>query len=116
MEWTASLMSYGFCGSAGTRVLSDSSRRAGGSEVARRGGSSKLFEGRKLISSRIMARQSASSRETKWATPLVALCVIAPPSSCLVTSSCVTVRSEEHTSELQSRVDLVCRLLLEEKK
>src|SRR5438105_5744224 len=28
----------------------------------------------------------------------------------------VPVRSEEHTSELQSRVDLVCRLLLEKKK
>src|SRR5438105_11900206 len=28
----------------------------------------------------------------------------------------VSVRSEEHTSELQSRVDLVCRLLLEKKK
>src|SRR5207247_5982755 len=28
----------------------------------------------------------------------------------------VTSRSEEHTSELQSRVDLVCRLLLEKKK
>src|SRR5207247_4448171 len=28
----------------------------------------------------------------------------------------VTIRSEEHTSELQSRVDLVCRLLLEKKK
>ena len=27
-----------------------------------------------------------------------------------------TVRSEEHTSELQSRFDLVCRLLLEKKK
>src|SRR6266496_899925 len=27
----------------------------------------------------------------------------------------VTVRSEEHTSELQSRRDLVCRLLLEKK-
>src|SRR5207247_9804677 len=27
-----------------------------------------------------------------------------------------TDRSEEHTSELQSRVDLVCRLLLEKKK
>src|SRR5438105_6154013 len=27
-----------------------------------------------------------------------------------------TIRSEEHTSELQSRVDLVCRLLLEKKK
>src|SRR5207247_11409303 len=28
----------------------------------------------------------------------------------------VSSRSEEHTSELQSRVDLVCRLLLEKKK
>src|SRR5215813_14548630 len=28
----------------------------------------------------------------------------------------VTVRSEEHTSELQSRPHLVCRLLLEKKK
>src|SRR5699024_11469697 len=28
----------------------------------------------------------------------------------------VTCRSEEHTSELQSRFDLVCRLLLEKKK
>src|SRR5438105_2768973 len=27
----------------------------------------------------------------------------------------LSVRSEEHTSELQSRVDLVCRLLLEKK-
>src|SRR5207247_3002203 len=29
---------------------------------------------------------------------------------------CCGIRSEEHTSELQSRVDLVCRLLLEKKK
>src|SRR5437868_13051536 len=28
----------------------------------------------------------------------------------------VSARSEEHTSELQSRFDLVCRLLLEKKK
>src|SRR5260221_4726125 len=28
----------------------------------------------------------------------------------------VTMRSEEHTSELQSHSDLVCRLLLEKKK
>src|SRR5438477_9882047 len=28
----------------------------------------------------------------------------------------VTMRSEEHTSELQSHVNLVCRLLLEKKK
>src|SRR2546422_11430236 len=31
-------------------------------------------------------------------------------------SSVTTVRSEEHTSELQSRLHLVCRLLLEKKK
>src|SRR5204862_5078424 len=32
------------------------------------------------------------------------------------TSGVLTGRSEEHTSELQSRRDLVCRLLLEKKK
>src|SRR5699024_11944352 len=31
-------------------------------------------------------------------------------------SSLLSARSEEHTSELQSRFDLVCRLLLEKKK
>src|SRR5438105_7253274 len=31
-------------------------------------------------------------------------------------SEALKKRSEEHTSELQSRVDLVCRLLLEKKK
>src|SRR5260221_10364869 len=30
--------------------------------------------------------------------------------------SCIQTRSEEHTSELQSHSDLVCRLLLEKKK
>src|SRR3712207_8555458 len=33
-----------------------------------------------------------------------------------ITISCSDVRSEEHTSELQSRQYLVCRLLLEKKK
>src|SRR5207249_12303238 len=33
-----------------------------------------------------------------------------------VTCNVETKRSEEHTSELQSRFDLVCRLLLEKKK
>src|SRR6266536_6522406 len=36
---------------------------------------------------------------------------VVPPSHCPTCG-----RSEEHTSELQSRVDLVCRLLLEKKK
>src|SRR5699024_11218901 len=31
-------------------------------------------------------------------------------------STIIKLRSEEHTSELQSRFDLVCRLLLEKKK
>src|SRR5438105_15014018 len=39
---------------------------------------------------------------------------LAEPSQALERSD--AVRSEEHTSELQSRVDLVCRLLLEKKK
>src|SRR5690349_23345280 len=33
-----------------------------------------------------------------------------------VVEGAIEVRSEEHTSELQSRRDLVCRLLLEKKK
>src|SRR5437773_9311916 len=33
-----------------------------------------------------------------------------------VVAACLRCRSEEHTSELQSHHDLVCRLLLEKKK
>src|SRR2546429_8959069 len=36
--------------------------------------------------------------------------------ACLNQASNFSVRSEEHTSELQSRLHLVCRLLLEKKK
>src|SRR5699024_11299753 len=34
----------------------------------------------------------------------------------IVIDVALVIRSEEHTSELQSRFDLVCRLLLEKKK
>src|SRR5699024_11931388 len=49
------------------------------------------------------------------------MCIIAPwKATCLnryLQMSCgKLLRSEEHTSELQSRFDLVCRLLLEKKK
>src|SRR2546421_6014333 len=37
-------------------------------------------------------------------------------SRCPTSRAWMTLRSEEHTSELQSRSDLVCRLLLEKKK
>src|SRR3712207_7002181 len=36
--------------------------------------------------------------------------------SCVQSPKCGNLRSEEHTSELQSRQYLVCRLLLEKKK
>src|SRR5258707_8321353 len=39
-----------------------------------------------------------------------------PPGSVILTEGAVGGRSEEHTSELQSRQYLVCRLLLEKKK
>src|SRR2546422_1636221 len=38
------------------------------------------------------------------------------PRTATDTRAGVTMRSEEHTSELQSRLHLVCRLLLEKKK
>src|SRR3712207_8053747 len=46
-------------------------------------------------------------------------CINAPPRFCVLnfanSFSCARSRSEEHTSELQSRQYLVCRLLLEKK-
>src|SRR5256886_4489840 len=39
-----------------------------------------------------------------------------PSSSASSMSFCIMLRSEEHTSELQSQSNLVCRLLLEKKK
>src|SRR5690606_28510835 len=38
------------------------------------------------------------------------------PSCAAARAACACPRSEEHTSELQSRENLVCRLLLEKKK
>src|SRR5438874_7042737 len=39
-----------------------------------------------------------------------------PAPEAILNRSPLVLRSEEHTSELQSRRDLVCRLLLEKKK
>src|SRR2546422_6652910 len=65
-------------------------------------------------------------RHTSWATPLLALAdafAVEPEWVKVRTvrassgkSTHRLVRSEEHTSELQSRLHLVCRLLLEKKK
>src|SRR5699024_11875411 len=51
--------------------------------------------------------------------PLASLTVPCAPSAVPVAAGSVLIsacRSEEHTSELQSRFDLVCRLLLEKKE
>src|SRR5258708_9012386 len=44
------------------------------------------------------------------------LTVVTPRKSCFAISGRLYLRSEEHTSELQSPDHLVCRLLLEKKK
>src|SRR5260370_23883230 len=41
---------------------------------------------------------------------------LAVEGGCVGDAGCVEQRSEEHTSELQSHLNLVCRLLLEKKK
>src|SRR2546421_7969024 len=45
-----------------------------------------------------------------------AICASGLPCAACSAAVGVGMRSEEHTSELQSRSDLVCRLLLEKKK
>src|SRR5207253_8564136 len=47
-----------------------------------------------------------------WHAPSLRRCLRGPATLC----SALATRSEEHTSELQSRGHLVCRLLLEKKK
>src|SRR2546422_9323363 len=63
-------------------------------------------------------RSSAGGRVSgSWATWSAALSMnVGPPRSMRSTIDPGRVRSEEHTSELQSRLHLVCRLLLEKKK
>src|SRR5206468_12404820 len=84
---------------------------------SRRPPTSTLFPYTTLFRSQIVARaargqqhansncQEAGSRRSRKTRGFV-----------ILGSCCWRVRSEEHTSELQSRSDLVCRLLLEKKK
>src|SRR5690349_23502284 len=58
---------------------------------------------------------AVTRRERSRSTASVFSAIAADPESTSSTPSLPT-RSEEHTSELQSRRDLVCRLLLEKKK
>src|SRR3989449_6871070 len=70
--------------------------------MIRRPPRSTLFPYTTLFRSSSCARASASVRPT--------------PASGGTVNTTLGMRSEEHTSELQSRLHLVCRLLLEKKK
>src|SRR5947209_17864378 len=86
-------MSYGLVVLSGTTSSSSSSRRSGGSAAPRRGGPSKLLDGRNESRVRIAARLSRSESCTKCSTPEVPPCTSAPPRLSKSTSSCVTVFS-----------------------
>src|SRR5689334_18813388 len=68
-------------------------------------------------------RPGSASRWAKAARPTVedldrsgAFVLVRPTPGKIVIAIAVKIRSEEHTSELQSQFHLVCRLLLEKKK
>src|SRR5689334_24723818 len=62
------------------------------------------------------ARYFSNSAGSKVGDSLPPAAMASAVERAIVTSSATTVRSEEHTSELQSQFHLVCRLLLEKKK
>src|SRR2546429_6734654 len=57
-----------------------------------------------------------NSRKACRGTPAFCARIVISQSDWVTTPSITLWRSEEHTSELQSRLHLVCRLLLEKKK
>src|SRR5471032_3453969 len=69
--------------------------------------------GRLLGMSAAAVGQSVAAMEARLAVPLFEPDALAVPAKHL---RLTPARSEEHTSELQSHHDIVCRLLLEKKK
>src|SRR5205809_7895577 len=60
--------------------------------------------------------RDAGAGRAVWRTPAGAHDAQRRPDACGRAAHRASARSEEHTSELQSRLHLVCRLLLEKKK
>src|SRR2546426_4166276 len=67
---------------------------------------------------RTSVMRSPSTRPSPWSSPCSCevACFVLPWGLSRSRSRTVSWRSEEHTSELQSPCNLVCRLLLEKKK
>src|SRR2546422_6640511 len=90
--------------------------------MIRRPPRSTLFPYTTLFRSRSVAGNSASHLSMKNSRLLISPPLEASEDSCfrktgpIIAAGPVQRRSEEHTSELQSRLHLVCRLLLEKKK
>src|SRR2546430_12806970 len=64
----------------------------------------------------VESRFGDSLVEVEWACPKARASVSTSSGRSRASESETIVRSEEHTSELQSQSNLVCRLLLEKKK
>src|SRR5207249_10236380 len=62
------------------------------------------------------APMSAGRTRPTWAFMFAPSMYTCPPCACTTSQIARIDEIEEHTSELQSRFDLVCRLLLEKKK
>src|SRR5438270_7560342 len=86
--------------------------------MIRRPPRSTLFPYTTLFRSRHPAMVLAVHPRMTWRRRCFEPCLQAPTrSSCVARATPLgSVRSEEHTSELQSQSNLVCRLLLEKKK
>src|SRR5690625_6072970 len=76
----------------------------------------KIAVARDLLGPCRMSVQQASQEGPCEAVPTDGFTTVAEHSSCAARGLAYEARSEEHTSELQSRGHLVCRLLLEKKK
>src|SRR2546426_9392345 len=83
--------------------------------MIRRPPRSTLFPYTTLFRSLLTEASTDSTRKASAVMSGSTACIACSGSSCSGTP-CFDARSEEHTSELQSPCNLVCRLLLEKKK
>src|SRR5207249_7459105 len=74
----------------------------------------RVLETIRLTDARDRLAGSLSHGQKQWLE--IGMLLAQDPKLLLVDEPVAGMRSEEHTSELQSRFDLVCRLLLEKKK
>src|SRR2546422_1385139 len=80
-----------------------------------------LTRGMWLVTSRFWSNSRTDARPCGGGGPIETMGAAPPQAASAATPSMpysrrIRIRSEEHTSELQSRLHLVCRLLLEKKK